>query len=100
MAHCGKSPQCAIWHLNLNNIQLKTQKSKRIVPIFDKFMPYKHLYDRRSSFVTIMLSSGKFSINHIAQIIGHTTVDMLIHKYNKFIPSKIRKINKSIGLFN
>jgi hypothetical protein len=38
-------------------------------------------------------------INHIAQIMGHTNVDMLIHKYNKFIPAEVRKIDKSIGLF-
>ncbi|MCX6052504.1 MAG: site-specific integrase [Campylobacterales bacterium] len=123
----------------------KTQKSNRVVPIFDELMPYlksqhdlsfdiseyvflssekrpfndgnrirdyhwKHLleklelpyqrlYDTRSSFATMMLSSGKFSINHIAQMMGHTNIDMLIHKYNKFIPSEIRKIDKSIGLF-
>ncbi len=62
-------------------------------------LPYQRLYDTRSSFATMMLSSGKFSINHIAQIMGHVNVEMLIHKYNKFIPSEIRKIDKSIGLF-
>ena len=62
-------------------------------------LPYQRLYDTRSSFATMMLSSGKFSINHIAQMMGHTNVDMLIHKYNKFIPAEIRKINKSIRLF-
>jgi len=124
----------------------KTQKSKRIVPIFDELLPYllsqreltqeseseylflsvngtpfndgnrirdyhwkrllkdvglpyQRLYDTRSSFATMMLSSGKFSINHIAQMMGHTNVEMLIHKYNKFIPSEVRKIDKSIGLF-
>lgn len=124
----------------------KTQKSKRVVPIFDELMPYllsqreltkeyeseyvflsmygtpfndgnrirdyhwkrlleklnlpyQRLYDTRSTFATMMLSSGKFSINQIAQMMGHTNIEMLIHKYNKFIPSEIRKINKSIGLF-
>ena len=62
-------------------------------------IPYQRLYDTRSSFATMMLSSGKFSINHIAQIMSHTNVDMLIHKYNKFIPAEVRKIDKSIGLF-
>ena len=61
-------------------------------------LPYQRLYDTRSSFATMMLSSGKFSINHIAQMMGHTNVDMLIHKYNKFIPAEVRKIDKSIGL--
>ena len=124
----------------------KTQKSVRVVPIFDELLPYlksqreltkdsqseyiflsrdgtpfndgnrirdyhwrkllekvklpyQRLYDTRSSFATMMLSSGKFSINHIAQMMGHTNVDMLIHKYNKFIPAEVRQINKSIGLF-
>lgn len=62
-------------------------------------LPYQRLYDTRSSFATMMLSSGKFSINHIAQMMGHTNVDMLIHKYNKFIPAEVKKIDKSIGLF-
>ena len=62
-------------------------------------LPYQRLYDTRSSFATMMLSSGKFSINHIAQMMGHTNVEMLIHKYNKFIPSEVRQIDKSIGLF-
>jgi integrase len=62
-------------------------------------IPYQRLYDTRSSFATMMLSSGKFSINHIAQMIGHTNVDMLIHKYKKFIPAEVRRIDKSIGLF-
>ena len=106
----------------------KTQKSNRVVPIFDELLPYlksqyelthskseyvfismygtpfndgnrirdyhwskllekvelpyQRLYDTRSSFATMMLSSGKFSINHIAQMMGHTNVEMLIHKYN------------------
>lgn len=123
----------------------KTQKSNRVVPIFDELLPYlksqyeltyskseyvfisiygtpfndgnrirdyhwskllqkmelpyQRLYDTRSSFATMMLSSGKFSINHIAQMMGHTNIEMLIHKYNKFIPSEVRKIDKSIGLF-
>ena len=123
----------------------KTQKSNRLVPIFDELipylkdqyelthdkseyvfisqygtpfndgnrirdhhwknllqdlgLPYQRLYDTRSSFATMMLSNGKFSINHIAQMMGHTNVEMLIHKYNKFIPSEIRKIDKSIGIF-
>jgi len=46
-----------------------------------------------------MLSSAKFSINQITQILGYTNIEMLIHKYSKFIPSEIKKIDKSIGLF-
>jgi len=41
----------------------------------------------------MMLSSDKFSINQIAQILGHTNIEMLIHKYNTFIPSEIKKID-------
>lgn len=128
------------------DITPKTDKSKRVVPIFDELvpylksqreltkdsnsdyvflsiygtpfndgnrirdyhwnkllkkveLPYQRLYDTRSSFATMLLSSGKFSINQVAQMMGHTNIEMLIHKYNKFIPSEIKKINKSIGLF-
>lgn len=128
------------------DIDPKTQKSKRTIPIFDELLPYlkkqheltadkseylfismygtpfndgnrirdhqwkkllekvdlpyQRLYDTRSTFATMMLSSGKFSVNDIAQMMGHTTVDMLIHKYNKFIPGEIKKIDRSIGLFD
>jgi len=128
------------------DVEPKTHKSQRIVPIFDELLPYlqnqyertgeeggyvflthlgtpfndgnrirdhqwkrllekvelpyQRLYDTRSTFATMMLSSGKFSVNHIAQMMGHTTVDMLIHRYNKFIPSEIRKIDKSIGILD
>ena len=128
------------------DITPKTQKSIRVVPIFDELLPYlkmqreltkeiqseyvflsvnnepfndgnrirdyhwkrllkklgipyQRLYDTRSSFATMMLSSGKFSINQVAQMMGHTNIEMLIHKYNKFIPSEIKRIDKSIGLF-
>ncbi|MDD5373607.1 MAG: site-specific integrase [Sulfurimonas sp.] len=62
-------------------------------------LPYQRLYDTRSSFATMMLSGGKFSINQVAQMMGHTNIEMLIYKYNKFIPSEVKKIDKSIGLF-
>ncbi|QOP42144.1 tyrosine-type recombinase/integrase [Sulfurimonas marina] len=61
-------------------------------------LPYQRLYDTRSTFATMMLSSGKFSINQVAQMMGHTNIEMLIHKYNKFIPSEVKKIDKSIGI--
>lgn len=64
----------------------------------DLKLPYQRLYDTRSSFATMMLSSGKFSINQVAQMMGHTNIEMLIHKYNKFIPSEVKKIDKSIGI--
>ncbi len=70
---------------------------KRLLKKLD--IPYQRLYDTRSSFATMMLSSGKFSINQVAQMMGHTNIEMLIHKYNKFIPSEIKRIDKSIGLF-
>ena len=61
-------------------------------------IPYQRLYDTRSTFATMMLSSGKFSINQVAQMMGHTNIEMLIHKYNKFIPSEVKKIDRSIGI--
>jgi len=62
-------------------------------------IPYQRLYDTRSSFATMMLASGKFTINQVAQMMGHANIEMLIYKYNKFIPSEMKKIDKSIGLF-
>lgn len=62
-------------------------------------LPYQRLYDTRSSFATMMLSSGKFSINQVSQMMGHTNIEMLIKNYNKFIPSEIKQINRSIGIF-
>jgi len=46
-----------------------------------------------------MLSSEKFTINQVAQMMGHANIEILIYKYNKYNPSEMKKINKSIGLF-
>ncbi len=43
--------------------------------------------------------SVKEALFAIAQMMRHTNIEMLIHKYNKFIPSEVKKIDKSIGLF-
>jgi len=122
----------------------KTEKSKRIIPIFNELVPYiksqyeltgdsdsyvfltrtaepfndshrirdhhwkkllkkcgmkyRRIYDTRSTFATMMLDTGKFTVNQIAQILGHTSVQMIFTRYNKFIKSEVKNINRDIGL--
>lgn len=61
-------------------------------------IPYRRLYDTRSTFATQMVSSNKFSVNLIAQILGHTDVSMLFRRYNKFIKSEVRLMDKKLGI--
>jgi integrase len=62
-------------------------------------IPYRTLYQTRHTFATTLLNSGKFSMNEVAKILGHSTVQMLIKHYNKFLEDEISKIDTSFDVF-
>ncbi len=59
---------------------------------------YRRLYDTRSTFATMMVSSNLYSVNLIAQILGHADVSMLFRRYNKFIKNDVQKMSRKLGL--
>lgn len=61
-------------------------------------IPYRRLYDTRSTFATMMVSSNSYSVNLISQILGHADVSMLFKKYNKFIKNDVRQMHRKLGI--
>ncbi len=48
------------------------------------------MYQTRHSFATLMLGAGE-QIGWVAQMLGHTSVEMVIRRYHKFIPNLTRR---------
>ena len=70
------------------------------IPLLKRIkIPYRKIYSTRHTFATTLLNSGKFSLNQIASLLGHTNIQMLIRHYNKFIEDENTKIDTSINPF-
>ena len=63
-------------------------------------VPRRRLYDTRHTFATNMLDSKKFTLNQIANWLGHNSVQTLIRHYNKFIDSEISKFESNFDVFD
>jgi len=48
------------------------------------------MYEIRHTFATLMLSSGE-NPNWVANMMGHSSTEMLFKRYNKFIPNVTRR---------
>lgn len=53
----------------------------------------------RHTFIVGMIRNSGLSILEIAQMAGHTTINMIINDYTKFIKNEHLKVNKSAKLF-
>lgn len=62
-------------------------------------IPYRKLYATRHTFIVSMLKYSELSILEIAQIVGHTTTQMIIQNYGKYIKGEHLKIDRSLKLF-
>ena len=60
---------------------------------------YRKLYTTRHTFIVSMLKYSDLSILEIAQMAGHTTTQMIIQNYGKYIKGEHLKIDKSLKLF-
>jgi integrase len=63
-------------------------------------LPYRRLYETRHTFATNMLESGKFSVNEIARLMGHSNTQMIFNRYTAFIESEKRKNNNLIDIYD
>lgn len=59
-------------------------------------LDYRRLYDTRSSFATMLLSSGKYSVNQVAAMMGHAGAGVLFSKYNKIIKSEMMQVDRDL----
>lgn len=62
-------------------------------------IPYRKLYATRHTFIVSMLKHSDLSILEIAQIVGHSSTQMIIQNYGKFIKGEHLKIDRGIKLF-
>lgn len=60
---------------------------------------YRKIYATRHTFIVSMLKNSDLSILEIAQIVGHTSTQMIIQNYGKFIKGEHLKIDKKIDIF-
>jgi integrase len=60
---------------------------------------YRKIYTTRHTFIVSMLKNSNLSILEIAQIAGHTTTQMIIQNYGRFIKGEHLKIDRGIRLF-
>lgn len=57
------------------------------------------LTSTRHTFIVSMLKHSNLSILEIAQMVGHTSTQMIIHNYGKFIKGEHLKVSRGIKLF-
>lgn len=63
-------------------------------------IPYRSKYETRHTFCTNMLESQQFNLNQIAKWLGHSTIQTLIRRYNKFIPSENINFESNFDVFS
>jgi len=62
-------------------------------------LKYRKPYTTRHTFIVTMLKNSDLSILEIAQIVGHTTTQMIIQNYGKFIKGEHLKLDRKLKLF-
>ena len=61
---------------------------------------YRKPYSTRHTFIVSMLKHSNLSILEIAQTVGHTTSQMIINNYGKYIKGEHLKISRNLKLFD
>ncbi|MBI4611410.1 MAG: site-specific integrase [Candidatus Rokubacteria bacterium] len=54
------------------------------------------LYQTRHTFATLALASGE-DVGWVARVLGHTSTEMVIHHYHKFIPNLTRRDGSAVA---
>ena len=60
---------------------------------------YRKIYATRHTFIVSMLKYSDLSIMQIAQIVGHTTTQMIVQNYAKYIKGEHLVVNRDLKLF-
>jgi len=118
----------------------KTEKSIRMVPIFNDLLPYlqklpkmgflfckedgnhyaafpghykkawdellqdcgieyRKIYATRHTFIVNMIKNSNLDILKISQMVGHTTIKMIVQNYAKYIENEHLNVNRDLDLF-
>lgn len=75
----------------------KQEKWKNLLK--DCNIEYRKIYATRHTFIVSMLKNSDLSILEIAQLVGHTTTQMIIQNYGKFIKGEHLDISRSLRIF-
>ena len=62
-------------------------------------LAYRKPYATRHTYIVTMLKNSNLSILQIAQIVGHTTTQMIIQNYGKYIKGEHLKLDRDLKLF-
>lgn len=65
----------------------------------DCSIEYRKIYGTRHTFIVNMIRNSGLSVLEIAQMAGHTSIQMIVKHYGKFIKNEHMKINRSLKLF-
>ena len=60
---------------------------------------YRKIYATRHTFIVSMLKYSNLSILEVAQIVGHTTTQMIVQNYGKYIKGEHLRIDRNLKLF-
>ena len=60
---------------------------------------YRKIYGTRHTFIVNMIRNSGMSILEIAQFAGHTTIQMIVKHYAKFIENEHMKVSRNLNLF-
>ena len=63
-------------------------------------LTYRRMYEMRHTCATNLLMSGKYSVNEIASVLGHTTPQMLFERYTRSISAERKPFNKTIDIYS
>ncbi len=59
----------------------------------------RRLYNTRHTFIVSMLKSNAVSVLELAQIVGHSSPEMIYKNYARYIKGEQLKINRSLDPF-
>lgn len=62
-------------------------------------LAHRRMYEMRHTCATNLLMSGKYSVNEIASVLGHTTPQMLFERYTRNISAERKPFNKSVDIY-
>lgn len=60
---------------------------------------HRRMYEMRHACATNLLMSGKYSVNEIASVLGHTTPQMLFQRYTRNISAERKPFDMSVDIY-
>lgn len=65
----------------------------------DSSIEYRKIYSTRHTFIVNMIKNSDLDILKISQMVGHTTIKMIVQNYAKYIEDEHMGVDRSLKLF-